>query len=76
MFLSGEFPTSWSKIVIITLYKKADINVPGNYRGIALLDICSKVYTSILTRRITFYVNINDKIREEQGGFRYGYSTT
>ena len=34
-----------------------------------------KIYTSILNRRITFYVNIYVKIAKAQAGFREGYTT-
>ena len=51
------------------------MNDPADYRGIALLDIFGKIYTSILNRRITFYVNIYSKISESQSDFRESYST-
>ena len=40
-----------------------------------MLDVFGKIYTSIINRRITFYVNIYGKISEAQAGFREGYST-
>ena len=58
LFSSGMFQESWSKSVIIPLYKKGDVNNPENFRGISLLDVIGKIYTSILNRRITFYVNM------------------
>ena len=57
------------------MFKKGDINDPNNYRGISLLDVIGKIYTSVITRRITFFTNIYDKISESQAGFREGYST-
>ena len=75
LFSSGMFQESWSKSVIIPLYKKGDVNNPENFRGISLLDVIGKIYTSILNRRITFYVNMYGKISEAQFGFREGYST-
>lgn len=75
LFQSGEFPESWSKSIIIPLHKKGSIHNPDNYRGIALLDIFSKLYIGILNKRVTFYVNAFDRISEAQAGFRKGYST-
>ena len=75
IFDTADFPTSWCYSVIVTLYKKGDANIPDNYRGISLLNVFGKIYTSILTRRVTFYTNIYDKINESQAGFREGYST-
>ena len=75
MFDKAEFPNSWCNSIIVTLYKKGDANSPDNYRGISLLNIFSKIYTSIISRRVTFYTNIYNKISESQAGFREGYST-
>ena len=39
------------------------------------MDIFSKIYISVLTRRLTFYVNAYGILTESQAGFRKGYST-
>lgn len=75
LFLKGEFPKQWTKTVVIPLYKKGSVNDPNNYRGIALLDVLSKVYIAIITKRLTFYLNAYCKICEAQAGFRSGYCT-
>ena len=75
IYTRGEFPEAWSKAIIVPLYKKGDPNLAENYRGISLLDIFRKIYTSVLNRRLTFFANIFDKISECQAGFRIGYST-
>ena len=75
LFMNGLFPTCWSHSILIPLHKKGDINNPDNYRGISLLDVFGKIYTSIINRRITFYINIYGKISDAQAGFREGYST-
>ena len=51
------------------------MNNTDNYRGIALIDILSKVYINIITRRLTFYTQAYNCICENQGGFREGYLT-
>jgi hypothetical protein len=75
LFDSGIFPMQWSKSIIVPIHKKGDVNQPDNYRGIALTSIVSKVYTHILTKRLTVWATEQDKIIEEQAGFRGGYST-
>ena len=75
IYFSGTFPVNWSRILLIPLYKKGNINDPSNYRGIALMEILSKIYISILTKRLTFYVEAYEKLTESQAGFRNGYST-
>ena len=75
LFENGTFPDTWSTAIIVPLHKKGDINNPDNYRGISLLSILSKLYTSILNNRITQWATLMDKISETQAGFREGYST-
>ena len=70
------FPKCWSDSILVPIHKKGDVNSPNNYRGISLLHVFGKIYISVLNRRITFYVNIYDKIAEAEAGFREGYSTT
>jgi hypothetical protein len=75
LFALGEFPESWAKSVIIPLHKKGSYTNPNNYRGIALLDVLSKLYISILTHRLTFYTEAYKLLSETQAGFRAGYTT-
>ena len=39
------------------------------------MDVLSKVYITILTWRITSFVDAYDRLSESQAGFRSGYST-
>ena len=75
LFSTGDFPESWGKSILVPLHKKGSLDSTDNHRGIALQSIFSKLYTSILNRRLTFYANMYDKISENQAGFREGYST-
>ena len=75
LFQSGYFPPCWSQSIIVPLHKRGDINCTDNYRGISLLDVFGKIYVSIINRRVTFYINVYDKISEAQAGFREGYLT-
>ena len=47
------YPTEWTKAIIVSLYKKGDINNVDNYRGISLLNVLSKIFTYIVNRRLT-----------------------
>ena len=62
IFEHGEFPKDWCNSIIVPLHKHGDVHDPINYRGISLLDVFGKIYTGILNRRITFYVNIYSKV--------------
>ena len=75
IFLTGSFPLKWSKAIIVPIFKKGDKQLTGNYRGISLLCILSKIFTSILNARIYLWAENNNKISREQAGFRKSYST-
>ena len=75
IFDNGYFPNEWCVAIIQPLFKKGDPNITDNYRGISLLNICSKIYTSILNKRLQLWVSENNLIGEEQAGFREDHST-
>ena len=72
---SGYFPKSWTEGVIVPLHKKGDINTVNNYRGITLVSCLSKLFTSILNKRITEYCNNVSLPSNAQFGFRKERST-
>ena len=75
MYDYSYFPTQWSKAIIVPLFKKGDKNNPGNYRGISLLSVTSKIFTSIINTRLYDWAESEGKISREQAGFRKNYST-
>jgi exonuclease III len=76
LFDNGLFPDKWSLSVLQPLHKKGDVTVPDNYRGISLLDISSKLYSYVLNKRITDWIETNGILGDEQAGFREDHSTT
>ena len=76
LFDKGVFPENWTESVILPLYKKGDVNNPGNYRGISLCDTSSKLYGTIINNRLQAWVEENNITGEFQAGFKKGYSTT
>ena len=75
LFNTGTFPSEWSESVILPIYKKGDFNSPNNYRGISLLNVGGKLYSYILNKRLTQWIEDNKMLNEAQAGFRQGYST-
>ena len=60
---------TYTKLGLTILPKKGDLTDTNNYRGIALGDICAKIISSIITTRLTKYLQ---KIGiEEQYGSQY-----
>ena len=74
LFDFGIYPEQWTEAIIQPLYKKGNVNDPGNYRGISLSDTSSKLYGMIINKRIQNWVEQNKITGEYQAGFKSGYS--
>ena len=46
-------PTEWQNAIICPIYKKSDKLQSKNYRGILLLNVTCKVYTSVIAKYYT-----------------------
>lgn len=73
---TGRFPRSWSKGVIVPVFKKNDPDDVRNYRGITLVSCLGKLFTSVLNQRISTWAESYDILSDAQFGFRHGRSTT
>src|SRR2546423_15390212 len=60
-------PIDWARGIIVPLYKDGDKSNVDNYRGITLLSVVGKLYTSIINNRISSWLEKNKKLVEEQG---------
>ena len=67
---SGSFPTAWRYNFLTPLHKKGDKHLPGNYRGIAVCSNMSKLFCSVLQRRLTSFLDQNRVIPVNQIGFK------
>ena len=76
IFDKGIYPSEWAKAIIIPIHKKkGNIHSVDNYRGVSLLSIISKCYTSVLNTRLFTWLEENERIVETQAGFHINYST-
>ena len=75
IYNSRRFPLEWSKSIVVPIHKKGRKDIPDNYRGISLINIMCKGYTSILNQRLYKWIEKNNVLCEEQAGFRKQYST-
>src|ERR1700722_14541118 len=71
MWEEERVPKDWARAI----YKEGDRKNVDNYRGITLLSVVGKLYTSILNSRISSWLEKEKKLVEEQGGFRAKRST-
>ena len=56
---SGFFPEKWTEVIIIPLRKKGPEEDENNYRGITLVSCFSKLFTTILNKRIESFCENN-----------------
>ena len=49
---SGVFPTQWKRANVIPVYKKGSKKLPGNYRPVSLLPICSKILEKVVSESL------------------------
>ena len=71
---TGEWPTTWTQSLVITLPKEGNLQLCQNYRTISLISHPSKVMLKIILNRLQ--PQAEEIIAEEQAGFRAGRSTT
>ena len=76
IFMSGEYPDSWQKGIIVPIYKnKGDINSTNNYRGITLINVIAKIFSHVLLNRINKWSDKHENINKHQFGFQKAKST-
>ena len=71
---TGEWPTTWTQSLAITLPKKGNLQLCQNYRTVRLISHPSKVMLKIILNRLQ--PQAEEIIAEEQACFRAGRSTT
>jgi hypothetical protein len=78
IFFSGKFPDSESLGMIISIFKgKGDASDCGNYRGITIITVLSKLYATMINGRLsTWRLHSADRRAKGQGGFLKKHRTT
>lgn len=70
VFELAQVPADWTSVILCMLYKKGDKSDPLNYRGIALVNCVTKLFTDILNVRAYKWAERLKLIPEVQAGFR------
>ena len=74
IFKSGCYPKMWEQSYIITIHKSGDKYDLNNYRGIALMNCLSKIFSAVLNNRMKIFME--NKYNNSQFGFRENYRTS
>ena len=75
MFDTGTFSDTWGDGFIVPLHTKGNVENMENYRGVTLLSVVGKPFTSILNTRLNEWAEKYHIYVEGQSGFRKGMST-
>ena len=67
IFFSGQYPTSWTRAKMFTIFKKGDRVNPSNYRGISVANAIAKLYDMVLCQRLYHWFT---PFREQAGAQR------
>ena len=65
---AGMKYAEWDVARLVLLPKKGDLSLRKNWRGICLLDIASKIFSSMCVRRLQ--IVMEEEGMDEQSGFR------
>ena len=72
-YVTKTVPAEWHISLLMPVFKKGDSSNPNNYRGIALMCVCAKLYNRLLLERLRSV--LDEHLRNSQNGFRKLRST-
>ena len=72
---NGKFPSKLKTANITPIHKSGNKNDVNNYRPISTLSIFSKIFETLMKRKLMSYLDKNKILSKSQYGFRAGYST-
>lgn len=75
ILIDHDFPELWQLQFLCPIFKKGIETDPSNYRGLSIGCIFAKLFLTTVYIRLENYVDENDIIIPEQGGYRKDRST-
>ena len=76
IFSEHIYPTSWTINFFKPIFKKGDKYDTDNYRGLAVGSAFAKLFSQILLRRLTAFINGKGLLSPNQGGFQKNMCTS
>lgn len=73
--VTGTFPTSLKRALVVPIFKNNDKTSMNNYRPISLLSVFSKIFEKAIKSRIVFFLEKRDFFSPDQYGFRKNKNT-
>ena len=70
IFRSCLSPTLWLRSLIKPIPKGSHQRLPVNYRSISLISTVGKLFTGLINKRISNFLETNNLLVDEQNGFR------
>ena len=67
-YMSKTVPNEWHISLLIPVFKKGNLSMCTNYRSIALMSTCAKLYNRLIFGRI--WDGLDANLRTNQNGFR------
>ena len=72
--LAQQWPSQWKVARVCAIHKKKRRDDPQNYCPISLLSVVGKVFESIISAKITTFLDSHHLLNSRQFGFRQGRS--
>ena len=76
IFSEHIYPTDWTINFLKPIFKKGDKDDTDNFRGLAVGSAFAKLFSQILLKRLTSYINEKGLLSPNQGGFQKNMSTS
>ena len=71
----SSFPNVWKKALVIPIPKQGNLTKVQNLRPISLLPLPGKILEKLVHRQLSFYLEGESLLVDEQHGFRRNHST-
>ena len=71
MWANGAVPDVWAESTVVSIPKKGDLTVMGNYRGISLMGTVLKVVMRVVSDRLDKALEEHHRFSPGQAGFRH-----